>query len=96
MRTLSATLLVVASLAGATARAQIMSSPVQDYINRTTLLDNILSNSRATTMSSARADDRFVESRLDLHTRTATTDQLERLLGTSVDRMTIDDTGVRQ
>jgi hypothetical protein len=51
MRTSSATLLVIATLTAATARAQIMSSPVQDYINKTTLLNNILSNSRATGMS---------------------------------------------
>jgi len=51
MRTSPATLLVVAALFAAPARAQIMSNPVQDYINKTTLLNNILSNSRATDMS---------------------------------------------
>lgn len=31
--------------------AQILTNPVQDYINKTTLLNNILSNARATAMS---------------------------------------------
>jgi hypothetical protein len=33
------------------ANAQLLTNPVQDYINRTNLLNNILSNSRATDMS---------------------------------------------
>ena len=51
MRILHASLLAALSLASATAQAQIMSSPVQDYVNKTTLLNNILSNARATDMS---------------------------------------------
>lgn len=38
-------------LVGISARAQVMTNPVQDYINKTTILNNILSNRRATDMS---------------------------------------------
>lgn len=38
-------------LVGIPARAQVMTNPVQDYINKTTILNNILSNRRATDMS---------------------------------------------
>jgi hypothetical protein len=58
MRAPSLTLLIAASLAGTAssftpgvAHAQIGLSPVQDYINKTTLLNDILSNARATGMS---------------------------------------------
>lgn len=44
-------MLLIASLADVAARAQTMTNPVQDYINKTTLLNNILSNKRATGMS---------------------------------------------
>ncbi len=44
-------LLLLSSLLGISARAQILNNPVQDYINKTNLLNNILSNKRATDMS---------------------------------------------
>ena len=50
MRRIDVTLLAL-SIVSAPVRAQIGMSPVQDYINKTTLLNNILSNSRATAMS---------------------------------------------
>lgn len=56
MRLSSATLLVVASLSAATARAQMSVNPVQDYINKTTLLNNILSNARANEMIRAQTN----------------------------------------
>ena len=51
MRTRSLILLLVTSLAGSHANAQISINPVQDYINKTTLLNNILSNARAADLS---------------------------------------------
>ena len=51
MRSLSVTLLAASVFVTASARAQMMANPVQDYINKTTLLNNILSNARATDMS---------------------------------------------
>jgi hypothetical protein len=50
MRSL-ATLLAASVLAAAPVRAQMLTNPVQDYINKTSLLNNILSNARATDMS---------------------------------------------
>ena len=50
MQRIAVTLLAL-GIVGARAEAQIGMSPVQDYINKTTLLNNILSNSRATGMS---------------------------------------------
>ena len=50
MRRIAVTLLALSTVS-ARAHAQIGMSPVQDYINKTTLLNNILSNSRATDMS---------------------------------------------
>jgi hypothetical protein len=44
-------LLLVSTLMGIPARAQMLNNPVQDYINKTNLLNNILSNRRATDMS---------------------------------------------
>jgi hypothetical protein len=44
-------LLLVSSLMGISAHGQMMNNPVQDYINKTNLLNNILSNRRATDMS---------------------------------------------
>lgn len=49
MRSLVA--LLVSSALVVPAQAQLMSNPVQDYINKTTLLNNILGNARATAMS---------------------------------------------
>ena len=43
--------LLISSLVGVSAQAQMTINPVQDYINKTTLLNNILSNKRATDMS---------------------------------------------
>jgi hypothetical protein len=54
MHRLSGIALVVTLLAAASGRAQIMTNPVQDYINKTQLLNNILSNKRATDMSQKR------------------------------------------
>lgn len=51
MRRLSLGLLMASLFIGISAQAQIMTNPVQDYINKTTLLNNILSNKRATDMS---------------------------------------------
>jgi hypothetical protein len=51
MRTARFALLFAGSLLALPAGAQIGLSPVQDYINKTTLLNNILSNQRATGMS---------------------------------------------
>src|SRR5262245_27711186 len=45
---------IVTLVAGTTGRAQIMSNPVQDYINKTQLLNNILSNRRAIDASQSR------------------------------------------
>jgi hypothetical protein len=49
MRSLAA--LLVSSALALPVHAQLMSSPVQDYINKTTLLNNILGNARATAVS---------------------------------------------
>lgn len=49
MRSLAA--LLVSSALALPAQAQLMSNPVQDYINKTTLLNNILGNARATAVS---------------------------------------------
>lgn len=46
MRTVVA--LLIASTLALPAGAQLSSNPMQDYVNRTTLLDNILGNARAT------------------------------------------------
>ncbi|HYP07070.1 MAG TPA: DUF6683 family protein [Bryobacteraceae bacterium] len=43
--------LALAVIVTAAAPAQLLNNPVQDYINKTTLLNNILSNARATAMS---------------------------------------------
>lgn len=43
--------LLITVLVSVSARAQMSINPVQDYINKTTLLNNILSNQRATEMS---------------------------------------------
>jgi hypothetical protein len=43
--------LLFLSITSLSARAQIMTNPVQDYINKTNILNNILSNKRATDMS---------------------------------------------
>jgi hypothetical protein len=51
MRKMSLALMLLSTVACVSARAQIMTNPVQDYINKTTLLNNILSNRRATDMS---------------------------------------------
>ena len=51
MRPLLTAFLIATSLVGIRANAQMMTNPVQDYINKTTLLNNILSNARATDMS---------------------------------------------
>ena len=47
MPRLPCVLVVAAALTAGPAQAQIMSAPVQDYIDKTTLLNNILSNRRA-------------------------------------------------
>lgn len=44
-------LLIAFGLFGVSAQAQMLTNPVQDYINKTTLLNNILSNQRAIEMS---------------------------------------------
>jgi hypothetical protein len=51
MRPFLAAFVIAASLVGIRADAQMVTNPVQDYINKTTLLNNILSNARATDMS---------------------------------------------
>lgn len=51
MRRLPVGILTLALSVTVPAEAQIGLSPVQDYINKTNLLNNILSNGRATTMS---------------------------------------------
>jgi hypothetical protein len=48
---LSLSLLLIFLLVNISPQAQIMTNPVQDYINKTNLLNNILSNKRATDMS---------------------------------------------
>lgn len=81
---LAAPLAVVLVLAAAPAPAgaQIGLSPVQDYIDKTTLLNGILSNARATDMSQRAQRDAarrreaaaFFQSLLDLYRKTAATD----------------------
>jgi hypothetical protein len=44
-------LLLISLLTGTSVEAQLLTNPVQDYINKTTLLNNILSNQRAIEMS---------------------------------------------
>jgi hypothetical protein len=48
---LSPGLLIISLLMGISAQAQLLTNPVQDYINKTTLLNNILSNQRAIDLS---------------------------------------------
>jgi len=51
MRRLSLGLLMISLLMGISVQAQILTNPVQDYINKTTLLNNILSNKRTIDLS---------------------------------------------
>lgn len=51
MRRISGIAAIVVLLAGTPARAQLLTNPVQDYVNKTQLLNNILSNRRATDLS---------------------------------------------
>jgi hypothetical protein len=51
MRKISLGLILLSLLTCKATYAQIMSNPVQDFVNKTTLLNNILSNKRATDLS---------------------------------------------
>jgi hypothetical protein len=51
MYKLSLAFLLITALAGSSTRAQLLTNPVMDYFNRTTLFNNILGNQRAIEMS---------------------------------------------